>query len=429
MSSRTHRISAVRAAPFVSFIESFVVAALTAVLALGSLACSAADPIRVALIEQLSGPFANVSLVGARQFKVEVDVVNARGGVLGRRLEVVEFDNKGSAQEATIQLQSAIDQGIRFIVQASGSNVAHALNDAIAKHNARNPDRTVLFLNMGSLDPTLTNEKCQFWLFRFVPHGQMMMAAFAEALTRDKSVRRVYLINQDYAWGQSVSRTAKELLVARRPDIEIVGDELHPMGKVKDFAPYVTKIAASKADAVITGNWGNDLSLMVRAAKEAGLKVDFYALVGGLTGSPAAIGAAGDATVRAVQFWHVNIGESAYQDRALVSRTKLKEDCCWLPNHLVPAMLAAAIERAQSADPLKVALALEGLRYEGPTGEVWMRPEDHQAMMPVYGVVFAKAGGPGVKYDAEGTGYGWKTEVRVDAKDNVPPVTCRVQRP
>lgn len=392
-------------------------------------ASAAADPIRVALIEPLSGPFSNVAQVGFRQFQAEIDVINARGGVLGRRFEVSGFDNKSSAQEATIQLQAAIDQGIRFVAQASGSNVAHALNDAIAKHNARNPDRAVLFLNMGSLDPALTNDKCQFWLFRLVPHGQMMLSAFSEALARDKSVKRVYLMNQDYAWGQSVSRSARELLAARRPDIEIVGDELHPMGKVKDFAPYVTKIAASKADAVIIGNWGNDLSLLVRAAKDAGLRVDFYALLAGLTGTPAAIGEAGDEAVRAVHFWHINVGESAYQQRALASRVKFKEDCCWLPNHLVPAMLAMAIERAQSTEPLKVALALEGLRYAGPTGEVWMRPEDHQAMMPLYGTVFAKAGGAGVKHDAEGTGYGWKTDVRVDTKDLVPPVTCRVQRP
>ena len=170
--------------------------ALSAVFPLA--AAYAADPIRIAFIEPLSGPFSNVSLVGFRQFQAEVDAVNARGGALGRNFEVVGFDNKSSAQEATIQLQAALDQGIRFIAQSSGSNVAHALNDAIAKHNARNPDRAVLFLNMGSLDPTLTSDKCQFWMFRFAPHGQMMLAAFAETLARDAAVKRVYLMNQDY---------------------------------------------------------------------------------------------------------------------------------------------------------------------------------------------------------------------------------------
>lgn len=390
---------------------------------------AAAEPLRIAFIEPLSGPFANVAVVGFRQFQAEAEVINARGGLLGRPIEVVGFDNKSSAQEAVLQLQAAVDQGIRYIAQASGSNVAHALNDAVAKHNARNPERPVLFLNMGSLDPTLTDDKCQYWLFRFVAHGRMMLAAFADAIARDTAVKRVYLINQDYAWGQSIAREAKALLRARRPDIEIVGEELHPMGKIKDFAPYVSKIAAAKADAVITGNWGNDLALLVRATKDAGLHLGLYAVVGGLTGSPAAIGDAGDERVRAVQFWHFNAGESPFQERALAWKAKYKEDCCWLPHHLMLNMLADAIQRAQSADPVKVAAMLEGARYTGPSGEVWIRPEDHQLMMPVYGTRFVRAGSPGVKHDAEGTGFGWKTESKVDPRDNPQPVACRVRQP
>lgn len=408
---------------------SFAMLAAATSFACLTLTCTAADPVRIAFIEPLSGPFSNVSQIGFRQFQAEVEALNARSGTLARQFEVVGFDSKSSAQEATLQLQAAVDQGIRYIAQASGSNVAHALNDAIAKHNARNPERPILFLNMGSLDPALTDEKCQYWMFRFVPHGRMMLAAFANALARDTTVKRVYLINQDYAWGQSVSREAKALLRARRPDIEIVGDELHPMGKIKDFAPYVTKIAAAKADAVITGNWGNDLALLVRSAKDAGLHFGLYAVVGGLSGSPAAIGDAGEDRVRAVQFWHVNAGEGPYQDQALSWKARFRQDCCWLPHHLMLNMLTEAMQRAQSIDPAKVAPALEGMHFTGPSGDTWMRPDDHQLMMPVYGTRFVRAGGPGVKYDAEGTAFGWKTEVKLDANDNPQPLTCRVQRP
>lgn len=389
----------------------------------------AADAIRIARVEPLSGPFSNVAQVGLRQMQSEAEALNALGGILGRPVEVVGFDSKSSAQEAALQFQAAVDQGIRFIAQASGSNVAHALNDAVAKYNARNPGRPVLFLNVGSLDPGLTDDKCQYWLFRFAPHGRMMLTAFADVLARDASVRRVYLINQDYAWGHSVSREAKALLRARRPDIEIVGDELHPMGKVKDFAPYVTKIAAAKADAVISGNWGNDLSLLVRGTKDAGLRLGLYALVGGLAGSPTAYGDAGEDRVRAVQYWHLNAGEGPYQEYALAWKARFRDDCCWLPFHLMLRMLAEAARRAGSADPVKVAVALEGLRFTGPSGEVWMRPEDHQLMLPVYGTRFVRAGSPGARHEAEGTGFAWKTETRVDPIDNPQPVTCRVQRP
>lgn len=115
--------------------------------------------------------------------------------------------------------------------------------------------------------------------------------------------------------------------------------------------------------------------------------------------------------------------------RALAFRARYGEDWNWLPNHTVPELLARAIVAAQSTDVLKIALALESIRYDGPTGEVWMRADDHQLMMPLYETVFAKQGEPGVRYDAEGSGFGWRTARKIEARDNEPPVTCRVKRP
>jgi branched-chain amino acid transport system substrate-binding protein len=124
------------------------------------------------------------------------------------------------------------------------------LSDGIAKHNVRNPEKSVLFLNYGGLDPEMTNSKCQFWHFRFDAHSDMRVNALAKYLRKQPAISKVYLINQDYARGQSVSRAARQTIVARRPDISIVGDDLHPLAKVKDFAPYVAKIKASGADRI-----------------------------------------------------------------------------------------------------------------------------------------------------------------------------------
>ena len=88
------------------------------------------------------------------------------------------------------------------------------------------------------------------------------------------------------------------MLARKRPDVTIVGDDLHPLGKVKDFAPYAAKIKASGTDSVLTGNWGNDLSLLVKAGKEAGLLVEYYSLYAYIVGSPTAIGEAGAQHVR-----------------------------------------------------------------------------------------------------------------------------------
>jgi branched-chain amino acid transport system substrate-binding protein len=389
----------------------------------------AAEPIKVAQIDPLSGPFANIGTVAMRAFQAEFERINAAGGVLGRRLELMPLDNKSSPQETTLQVQAAIDQGIRYILQAAGSNNGHAVTDAVAKHNARNPDRAVVYLNYGALDPALTDEKCHFWHFRFVPHGHMIMSALIDALARNARIKRVYAINQDYVWGHSVAKDTQEMLAARRPDIEIVGADLHPIGKVKDFAPYVAKVRSTNADAIVTGNWGNDLALLIKAAKAAGLRADIYAPLAGLQGAPTMMGESGVDRVRAAVFWHENVEPNPLIDFALAFRARYDEDWNWLPNYLLPQLLARAMTQAQSDDPLKVALTLENMRLSGPTGEVWMRPEDHQLMMPVYQTVFTRAGQPGVKYDAERTGFGWKTEGKVDTMDNLPPVLCRVRRP
>src|SRR4029078_9517902 len=136
--------------------------------------------------------------------------------------------------------------------------------------------------------------KCSFWHFRFDADAEMKMAALTDAIAQNTHSKKVYLLNQDYAFGQAVARAAREMIPKKRPDIEIVGDELHPLGKIKDFAPYVAKIKATGADAVLTGNWGADLSLLIKAGKEAGLNVNYYTYYAGISGGPAAIGEAGD---------------------------------------------------------------------------------------------------------------------------------------
>src|SRR5258708_6407427 len=242
---------------------------------LSSATASAADNVKIAIIDPLSGPFANVGEAMVRYTQLAADAINARGGVLGGRFEIIALDSKSSPQEAQLALKAAIDQGVRFINQSNGSNVAGALVDAVNKHNERNPAQVVLYLNTGAVDPALTNDRCSFWHFRFDADADMKMAALTDAIAQNGNARKVYLINQDYAFGQAVARAAKEMLPKKRPDIQIGGDEFHTLGKIKDFSPYVAKIKASGADTVITGNWGNDMALLGKASRETAFKPDF----------------------------------------------------------------------------------------------------------------------------------------------------------
>lgn len=390
------------------------------------------EPIRIAFIEGLSGPFANIGQIGLRHYQLAAETVNARGGVLGgRKIEIVPFDTKTSPQEALLVLKQAIDQGIRVIAQGNGSSVALALSDAVAKHNARNPGQAVIYLNYAAVDPQLTNEKCNYWHFRFDADADMKMAALTDYMAQQKGIRKVYLINQDYSFGQAVAKSARAMLAAKRADIEIVGDDLHPLGKVKDFAPYVAKIKASGADSVITGNWGNDLALLVKAGKEAGLKVDYYTYYTGAGGVVTALGDAGAGHVKQVTTWHSNIGSKAAEQNTLAYRARfpeVKDDLYYSSIRTSVEVLARAIDQAGSTDSRKVAAAMETVKYEDDAGPIVVRTDNHQVIQPLFISTLVRANGKDVKFDVEKTGFGFRTDARIEPKVTVMPTTCRFQK-
>ncbi|MCW5624471.1 MAG: branched-chain amino acid ABC transporter substrate-binding protein, partial [Burkholderiales bacterium] len=381
----------------------------TGCLLLGwALAVGAADPIRVAHMDPLSGPFALIGESDSRLLQAAIDDINARGGVLGgTKLELVRFDNKGSPQEAMLNLKQIIDSKIRFISLGTGSHVAHALLESLNKHNSRNPDQAVLLLNIAAQDPPLTNEKCSFWHFRWEAHTDMRVKGLTDFIAAQKAPAKVYLINQDYSFGQAISKAAREMLAKKRPDIQIVGDDLHPLGKVKDFAPYIAKIKASGADTVLSGNWGSDLALLIKAAEEVGLKATFYTNYAYLVGTPRAFGGSGAERVKTVASWFPNLSGSPMEKTYLEYKKKNDEDWGFLPIKYTVDMWAKAIDKAGSADPEKVARALEDMRYDAGVGESWMRADDHQITEPLFVASFKKAGRAGVMYVADGTGYGW----------------------
>ena len=399
-------------------------------LALSALATvsDAQEAIKIALMEPLSGPFGLVGESISRHMQAAIDDVNEHGGVLGgTRFELIRMDDKLSPQEGVLLLKHAIDQKVRIVTMASGSNVAHALVESIAKHNARNPSESVLLLNFGAMDPALTNEKCNFWHFRFEPNTDMKLNALTTHMAQQKQIHDVYLLNQDFAYGQAISRGAKELLAKRRPDVKIVGDDLHPLLKVKDFSPYVAKVKAAAADSLVTGNGGPDLYLLVKAGKDAGLDITYYTLNAHTIGVAAAIGGAGADRINQVLAWHSNVAPNKLEDTAARYKKRFGEDYWYYTAKAEVDMLVRAINAAQSSDPLKVAKALEGMRYQGDTGELWMRAEDHQLVQPLYVATYRKVSPPA--HDMEGTGYGWQTDMRMEGKDTAVPTTCQMERP
>jgi branched-chain amino acid transport system substrate-binding protein len=399
---------------------------------------AAPEPIRIGMIEGLSGSFANAGAAVARNLQLAIENVNARGGVRLpdglHPLVLLTFDNKQAVEESLLGLRQFTDGNVGFIVQGNSSAVAAALIDGIEKHNLRAPERRAVFLNYSAVDPSLTNEKCSFWHFRFDANADMRMHALTEVIKNDPSAKRVFLIGQDYSFGQQLARSARAQLSLKRKDIEIVGDELHPIGKIKDFSSYVAKIRASGADTVITGNWGNDLTLLVKAAREAGLQAKFYTFYGNGLGAPAAIGESGVGRVRAVAEWHPNAGvEGSASDKfyqAFRQRyPRPEDDYVHLRMHMLIDMLVHAIEKAKTTEAAAVARALEGATYRNGFHEAVMRESDHQLLQPLYVSVMQKTADGAVRFDNEGSGYGFKTERYLGLKETALPTSCKMTRP
>ena len=233
------------------------------------------ETVKIAWIDPLSGLMAPVGSNQLKTLQYLAEEYN-KNNVAGVKFEIIGLDNKLSPAESLNQLKSAMDQGVRYITQGNGSSVAGALVDAVNKHNERNPGKEIVYLNHSAVDPDLTNSKCSYWHFRFDADTSMKMEAMTTFIKELPDVKKVYLLNQNYSHGQQVAKFAKETLGRKRPDIQIVGEDLHPLAQVRDFAPYIAKVKASGADSIITGNWGSDLALLVKAANEGGYTGKFF---------------------------------------------------------------------------------------------------------------------------------------------------------
>jgi len=404
---------------------------------LSPLAMAQAKTFKLAYIDPLSGPFAGVGELMLTHVQHAVQDVNAKGGVnLGAggkaTLELLQFDSKLSAQESQTALQSAIDQGARVIVTGgSGSTVVAALVDAAARHNERNPDKAVIVINHSSIDPDMTGKRCNFWHFQLEANTAMKMKALANYIKRQGDIHNVYLLNQDYAHGRQWARYGQELVGLARPDIKFVGNDLHPIGRVKDFAPYLSKVKSAGADSVITGNWGQDMTLLLRAAADAGMNLRYFNhSAGAFPGTVTAMSLAKVGQLTWVAEWHPGQPDSPKVD-ALAKAYKAKTGKDFLAPRidLAPRFVAAAISKSQSLDPLKIARAMEDLTMDTVVGPVRMRGEDHQLLLPQVVNTIAPVDGKLVKVGYEGTNWGFRTDAVYSGNELAQGTECKMVRP
>jgi branched-chain amino acid transport system substrate-binding protein len=400
--------------------------AAAAVMALaGTAFAQKGETVKIAFMDPLSGPFANVGQNQLKSWQFAAEKLSAKNPA-GVKFEVTGFDNKGSPQESLNTLKAAVDQGFRYITQGNGSGAGLALEDAVAKYNERNPGKEVIYLNYAAVDPAMTNEKCDYWHFRLDADTSMKMEALTTFMKDQPKVKKVYIIGQNYSHGQQVAKYFKDAMARKRPDVQIVGEDLHPIGQVKDFAPYVAKIKQSGADSVLTGNWGQDLTLLVKAMNDAGLKIPMYTYYAGVTGTPTALAAGGDSEVYVVAYGHANHTGELGQIGAEFNK-KFDDDYYTYATYNGINLLGAAMAKAKSTNPLNVAKAMEGLTVKSFGGDVTMRASDHQLQQTMYITKWQKA--KKGEYSVEKTGYTFVPIKQMDPYVSSTPTSCQMKRP
>ena len=386
-------------------------------------------------MDPLSGTFASVGTSGLNVLEFAADYFyNSKGGILGgRMIEIVPLDNKQSPTETQLQFRRAVSEELRIIFQGNSSAVANTLNQTISKHNRRNAGQEVLQINYAAVDPILTNEECSFWHFRFDANVDQKVAGLVTQMSRDSSIKKVYMLNQNYAYGKSFQAAARRIMAERTPGIELVGDELIvPFGKVQDFTPFIAKIKASGADTILTGNWGPDLVRLVKFAAGANLPAQFYTIYGGLTSSVGGYGAdAAKVTMKQINEFHENHADiPADVSQFAMDYLGKYQDTWYSDRHRwVIDMLSAAMNKAGSSDAIPVGRALEGMTYQGPLGEVEMRASGHQIQTQLMVSSLTKDYSHPISYKGKDFGLAFATDGVISRADTTLPTTCDMKRP
>jgi branched-chain amino acid transport system substrate-binding protein len=406
---------------------------LAALAAAACLACGGAwaDPVKIGLIETLSGPQAASGLMYRAAARYAIERMNAEGGWNGQPVQLLEYDNQGGPAGAADKLKAAVADGVQLVVQGASSAVGGQITEDVRKHNLRNPGKEIIYVNVGAEALELTGEKCHFHHFRFSGNAEVRTKALVLAMKQASALgSRVYAINQNYSWGQDMEKA----VVADAPlgGYQVVEKTLHDVNKIQDFAPYVAKISAAKADTVITGNWSNDLLLLMKATKSAGLKVRFGTV---FLDQPGNIANGGELTLGHFIAHTFNAEAGGAEGEKFVADYKAKVG--HVPTFIEPqtvlglAMVGDALKRVKpEGGKLNVnalARAIETAKIRTPVGEMSMRAADHQALLPVVVSTVAKD----ARYKADDTDMGFKPVKLFSAAEAATPAqaSCKMQRP
>ncbi|XSC42692.1 ABC transporter substrate-binding protein [Bradyrhizobium sp. RDT10] len=408
-------------------------AAVTLSLGLGiaSVAAQSGPALKVAVIETLSGSQAATGALLVTAAQYAIDRLNAAGGYNGQPIQLLTYDNQGTPTGASARVTAAIGEGVNVILQGASSAVAGQITEDVRRYNLRNPKQPALYLNSAAEARELTGEKCHFYHFKFALDAEMRLRAASKAIRDGKfPASNVFSINQDYSWGRDMETAIKGH--ATEGSYKVVDAVLHDVNRIQDFTPYITRIAATNADTVITGNWGTDLVRLMRASADSKLKARF---IGMFLDGPGNVTSAGDAAEGHINLEVFNAeanGERgiAFQ-KDFLERTKAQTLVNSHARTVISLLfLGEALKLAPangSIDVRKIAEAMEMVTFDSPAGKVTLRADDHQALLPIAITEVSRD----AAFKVENSPFGFKPLLKVEGPDAVTPPqsACKMQRP
>lgn len=406
-------------------------AAALAGTALITIDAARAEPVKVALIETLSGGQAVTGKLFQSSVKYALQKLEAEKA-WPDGIQLLEYDNQGGPSEAADKVKAALNDGAQMIIQGASSAIGGQITADVQKHNARNPGKEVIYINVGAEAMEFTGSKCHFYHFRWNGNAEIRLKAMMIAMKEAGALgKKVYVIGQNYSWGHDVQKLTRDY--AKEFGYEIVGDVIHDVNKIQDFAPYVAKIKDAAPDTVVTGNWSNDLLLLMKAAGDSGLKARFLAY---WIDQPGNIANAGDTAIGHYTLSTFFADANGDKTAAFAEDFKTKTGAYPLnvQGHTVhgiwgvgEALKALKAKAGDKLDVKKLAFAMEKVSFDTSMGKITMRADDHQVLMPLAVAVVSKD----AKFKADNTDKGFKTIKLLSADEAAGPVqsNCKMQRP
>jgi branched-chain amino acid transport system substrate-binding protein len=330
----------------------------------------------------LSGPgalFGEPSLKGAQMF---VEEVNAKGGVLGRKIELIARDTKGNADEAVrVSRELVLKENVDFLVGTLTSAEGPAVS-VVAKEN-----KIVFIAPIPKTDQLTAPDKLHPYVFRVAANTTMEGRSAAEIVAK-WPVKKIATMSPDYAYGQDATKSFVEHIKKLKPDVEIVDQQWPKLGEA-DYTPFINAQMAKKPEAVFSSLWGGHFVTFAKQAKPLGyfeaIKDNFMA--GGEGASPESTkGAGADYPVgiwgNSYDAFYWDDAPAAHRDYIARLKKFTKDDfpSSWcIQGYIGMQFLAEAIKKAGATDSEKVAKALLGLSVDTPAGKLTIREKDHQA--------------------------------------------------